>query len=237
MRGISSNVAADPFAELGNLSGSNVGKSFGSNPNLNTGRSQQFPKNQTSNTRGPAQPPKEQTNSNVPKQQAQSKPNYNVGGFATGAKNDRSVKNPYGVKPQVNVNAFEDLLGNHQFTSSKQNNAPKTIGDMKKQQMAEEMDPEKLKVLEWIQGKERNIRALLCSLDKVLWDDEKRWQQVGMHDLVTADQVKKVYRKAVLSVHPDKLGGSPHESLAKLIFMELNDAWAQFEEEGMKSLY
>lgn len=44
------------------------------------------------------------------------------------------------------MNAFEDLLGNHQFTSSKQNNAPKTIGDMKKLQMAEEMDPEKLKV-------------------------------------------------------------------------------------------
>jgi hypothetical protein len=34
-----------------------------------------------------------------------------------------------------------------------------------------------------------------------------------------------------------QLGGSPHESLAKMIFMELNDAWAQFEEEGMKSLY
>lgn len=34
-----------------------------------------------------------------------------------------------------------------------------------------------------------------------------------------------------------QLGGSPHESLAKLIFMELSDAWAQFEEEGMKSLY
>ena len=39
----------------------------------------------------------------------------------------------------------------------------------------------------------------------MLWDEEKRWQQVGMHDLVTADQVKKVYRKAVLSVHPDKV--------------------------------
>lgn len=47
--------------------------------------------------RGPAQPPKEQTNSSVPKQQAQTKPNYNVGGFATGAKNDRNVKNPYGI--------------------------------------------------------------------------------------------------------------------------------------------
>lgn len=45
------------------------------------------------------------------------------------------------------MNAFEDLLGNHQFTSSKANSSPKTIGDMKKKQMAEEMDPEKLKVL------------------------------------------------------------------------------------------
>ena len=60
-------------------------------------------------------------------------------------------------------------------------------------------------VLEWTQGKEKNIRALLCSLDKVLWDGEKRWKRVGMQDLVSADQVKKVYRKAVLSVHPDKV--------------------------------
>ena len=60
-------------------------------------------------------------------------------------------------------------------------------------------------MLEWTQGKEKNIRALLCSLDKVLWDGEKRWKRVGMQDLVSADQVKKVYRKAVLSVHPDKV--------------------------------
>ncbi|XP_060594462.1 putative tyrosine-protein phosphatase auxilin [Ruditapes philippinarum] len=91
--------------------------------------------------------------------------------------------------------------------------------------------------MEWTQGKERNIRALLCSLHTVLWEDEKRWKQCGMHDLVTPDQVKKVYRKAVLSVHPDKLSDSPHLPLARAIFIELNDAWAQFEEEGMKSLY
>lgn len=60
-------------------------------------------------------------------------------------------------------------------------------------------------MMEWTKGKERNIRALLCSLHTVLWEDEHRWKQCGMHDLVTADQVKKVYRKAVLSVHPDKV--------------------------------
>ena len=60
-------------------------------------------------------------------------------------------------------------------------------------------------VRQWIEGKERNIRALLCSLHTVLWEDEARWKDPGMHQLVTADQVKKVYRKAVLSVHPDKV--------------------------------
>ena len=58
---------------------------------------------------------------------------------------------------------------------------------------------------QWTEGKERNIRALLCSLRDVLWEGESRWKDVGMHQLVTADGVKKVYRRAVLVVHPDKV--------------------------------
>lgn len=41
----------------------------------------------------------------------------------------------------------------------------------------------------------------------VLWEGETRWKPVGMADLVTPEQVKKVYRKAVLVVHPDKVRG------------------------------
>lgn len=43
-------------------------------------------------------------------------------------------------------------------------------------------------------------------------------------------QLKKSYRKACLVVHPDKQTGTPHELLAKAIFMELKDAWDVFEE-------
>ncbi|KAH3730757.1 cyclin-G-associated kinase-like [Dreissena polymorpha] len=162
-----------------------------------------------------------------------SKPNYSQGSVFAG-RNDSSQK-PFGPKPPTSA-GFEDLLPEgSSFT--KKDDGPKTIGEMKKKVMAEEMDPIKLKVMEWTKGKERNIRALLCSLHTVLWEDEKRWKPCGMHDLVTPDQVKKVYRKAVLSVHPDKLTESPHLALARGIFIELNDAWAQFEEEGMKSLY
>lgn len=60
-------------------------------------------------------------------------------------------------------------------------------------------------ILDWIEGKERNIRALLSTMHTVLWEGETRWKPIGMADLVTPEQVKKVYRKAVLVVHPDKV--------------------------------
>lgn len=62
-----------------------------------------------------------------------------------------------------------------------------------------------LQILEWIEGKERNIRALLSTMHTMLWAGETKWKPVGMADLVTPEQVKKVYRKAVLVVHPDKV--------------------------------
>lgn len=64
-------------------------------------------------------------------------------------------------------------------------------------------------LLDWTEGKERNIRALLSTLHTVLWDGESRWTPVGMADLVTPEQVKKQYRRAVLVVHPDKVRGGP----------------------------
>lgn len=123
-------------------------------------------------------------------------------------------------------------------------------------------------LLEWTEGKERNIRALLSTLHTVLWDGESRWAPVGMADLVTPGQVKKQYRRAVLVVHPDKVStgragrggvwagvlpaaslrpphpwsgpqaaGQPYEQYAKMIFMELNDAWAEFESQGSRPLF
>lgn len=63
-------------------------------------------------------------------------------------------------------------------------------------------------ILEWIEGKERNIRALISTLHTVLWEGENKWKPVSMADLVTPEQVKKYYRKAVLVVHPDKVSVS-----------------------------
>ena len=56
----------------------------------------------------------------------------------------------------------------------------------------------------WKNGKETNLRALVASLDTVLWP-ELGWQKVGMAELVTPNQVKIRYTKAIAKLHPDKV--------------------------------
>jgi curved DNA-binding protein CbpA len=70
-----------------------------------------------------------------------------------------------------------------------------------------------------------------------LWDSENRWEKIGMDKLVTGEQVRKQYLKAVLLVHPDKLTGDSHIDFATLIFEELKEAWQHFQKEGQKNLF
>uniref|UniRef100_A0A667ZHD9 Auxilin n=1 Tax=Myripristis murdjan TaxID=586833 RepID=A0A667ZHD9_9TELE len=181
---------------------------------------------------GPTPQPKPSpSHTSMPHTSPQNRPNYNVSfsGMAGGSPGA-------GAKTQADAN-FDDLLSGQGFAGTKEKKGPRTIAEMRKEEMAKEMDPEKLKILDWIEGKERNIRALLSTMHTVLWEGETRWKPVGMADLVTPEQVKKVYRKAVLVVHPDKATGQPYEQYAKMIFMELNDAWSEFESQGQKPLY
>ncbi|KAF2284711.1 hypothetical protein GH714_029480 [Hevea brasiliensis] len=67
--------------------------------------------------------------------------------------------------------------------------------------IAETLDVE---IKRWAAGKEGNLRALLSTLQYVLWP-ECGWQPVSLTDLITAAAVKKVYRKATLCIHPDKV--------------------------------
>ncbi|KAL0953016.1 hypothetical protein HGRIS_007220 [Hohenbuehelia grisea] len=60
------------------------------------------------------------------------------------------------------------------------------------------------KLMAWKGGKETNIRALIASLDTVLWE-EVGWKKVGMGELVSPNQVKVRYVRAIAKVHPDKV--------------------------------
>jgi len=93
---------------------------------------------------------------------------------------------------------------------------------MRREDLVKEIDPEKLKVsitmiiinvsyynilfikvMEWVEGKKGNIRALLGTLHTVLWEGSG-WN-CNLSNLVTYADVKKAYRKACLAVHPDKV--------------------------------
>eukprot|EP00092_Neocalanus_flemingeri_P012469 GFUD01013442.1.p1 GENE.GFUD01013442.1~~GFUD01013442.1.p1 ORF type:complete len:1133 (-),score=359.01 GFUD01013442.1:1165-4563(-) len=132
-----------------------------------------------------------------------------------------------GVKPKVSTSTFDDLLGGFNPTA-REGAQNQTIGAMKKTELVKTMDPDEAKIFDWREGKARNIRSLLCSLHKIIWSGA-RWTECGMHQLVTKGDVKKMYRKACLAVHPDKQMGTDNENISKLIFMELNEAWSEFE--------
>ncbi|XP_063770345.1 cyclin-G-associated kinase isoform X2 [Pseudophryne corroboree] len=230
----------DPFADLDNLSSSFQNKassssqfsSRSSDKPYQKSNSRQAPKPQTANTSWQSQP----------KPGIQTKPNYAVNFSVIGGREERGIRAPgFGVitgpKPKVSESDFGDLLSTQGFSSKTDKTGPKTIAEMRRQEMTKEMDPLKLKILDWIEGKERNIRALISTLHTVLWEGETKWKPVNMSELVTPNQVKRYYRKAVLIVHPDKATGQPYELYAKMIFMELKDAWSEFESQGSRALF
>lgn len=80
-------------------------------------------------------------------------------------------------------------------------NAAATKEDDEKFALSDSVDA---KLTAWKGGKTDNLRALLQSMDVVLWP-EAGWKKVGMSDLVMPGKVKIVYMKAIGKVHPDKV--------------------------------
>ncbi|KAK6333673.1 hypothetical protein TWF730_003857 [Orbilia blumenaviensis] len=107
---------------------------------------------------------------------------------------------------------------------------------------AERADAEKLalhdsveaRLLAWKGGKETNLRALIASLDTVLWDGSG-WKKVGMHELVMPNKVKIAYMKGIAKVHPDKIAQDAtveQTMLAAAVFSTLNEAWDEFKKQN-----
>ncbi|KAF5369691.1 hypothetical protein D9615_010167 [Tricholomella constricta] len=105
--------------------------------------------------------------------------------------------------------------------------------DAEDQQRHELKDSVDAKLLAWKGGKETNIRALLGSLDTVLWP-ELGMPKVGMAELVTPGQVKVKYTRAIAKLHPDKLNAGnttvEQRMIANSVFGALNEAWNAFKQ-------
>ncbi|XP_073052763.1 uncharacterized protein [Primulina eburnea] len=103
-----------------------------------------------------------------------------------------------------------------------------------KQRLAETLDND---IRRWAAGKEGNLRALLSSLQQVLWP-ECGWRPVSLTDMITSDSVKKVYKKATLYVHPDKVqqkgSNIQQKYIAEKVFDLLKEAWNKFSAEELR---
>ncbi|XP_073057307.1 LOW QUALITY PROTEIN: auxilin-related protein 1-like [Primulina eburnea] len=99
--------------------------------------------------------------------------------------------------------------------------------------ISETLDSE---IKRWAAGKEGNLRALLSTLQYVLWP-ECGWQPVSLTDLIMGASVKKVYRKATLCIHPDKVqqkGATLQQKyIAEKVFDLLKEAWNKFNSEEL----
>lgn len=51
-----------------------------------------------------------------------------------------------GTKPKASDANFDDLLSGQGFAGAKEKKGPRTIAEMRKEEMAKDMDPEKIKV-------------------------------------------------------------------------------------------
>lgn len=236
----------DPFADIANLaSGLNLNwgaQSATSKPTSGTSpHSTQFssPTHQyggfVPNASTPQSAPSmQQSRSPMENQPQASKPDYSRSHFET--KTKQNGTNNTNAGPSNNSGGggggvgdiFADILGQQGYNfATKPQGGPRSINEMRKEELVQHMDPDKLKIMEWVclrsevqgltlffyrnlpfllqtEGKKNNIRALLCSMHTVLWTDAK-WQKCEMHQLVSPADVKKAYRKACLAVHPDKV--------------------------------
>jgi hypothetical protein len=110
------------------------------------------------------------------------------------------------AKPRPKPSAMSDL------TPAKSSEAVQRLREANK--AAEAAEDEKFalgekvdaRIAAWRDGKRDNLRALLGSLDQVLWENSG-WKKVGLHELVMANKVKIHYMKAIAKCHPDKVSG------------------------------
>lgn len=86
-------------------------------------------------------------------------------------------------------------------TRLQQSNKAAEAADAEKFALSDQVDA---RIAAWRDGKRENLRALLASLDSVLWEGSG-WKKVGLHELVMANRVKVVYMKAIAKTHPDKV--------------------------------
>lgn len=129
-------VKKDPFADLTQLGGGLFNKSA-SNPFSTT------PQNSSTNA-SPRNNPSTPIHQMKSPNNEPSRPDYSRSHFQEPTQAQTSQK------PTKSADIFGDILGQQGYSFGKTSQGPKSINEMRKVELAQTMDPEKLKVVEWV---------------------------------------------------------------------------------------
>lgn len=141
----------------------------------------------------------------------------------------KSVSKP--VKKLVKKPISKPILkpkNNEVLKNVQESNKRKEMEDEEKFNLHDKVES---KLNNWRMGNKDNIRALICSLDNILWP-ELNWKPVKLTDLVLDNKVKIYYMKAVAKTHPDKINNNEsteNKMIANGVFITLNEAWETFK--------
>ena len=114
---------------------------------------------------------------------------------------DLNSKPKLKAKPVPRPTAAASSVSSHALENLRNINDAAEREDQARHELKDVVDA---KLVTWKGGKETNIRALLGSLDVVLWP-ELGLKKVGMADLVSEKQVKVQYTRTIARLHPDKV--------------------------------
>lgn len=117
-----------------------------------------------------------------------------------------ATRKPAAPKPRPKPSAFGDLApesaqSTEAVSRLRAANAAADRVDDEKFALADTVD---MQVKKWRMGKESNLRALLSTLQTVLWEGSG-WKEIGMGELLIPGKVKINYMKGIAKVHPDKV--------------------------------
>ncbi|KAL3445247.1 hypothetical protein BJX65DRAFT_153439 [Aspergillus insuetus] len=151
------------------------------------------------------------------------------------------ARRPPAPAPKKKTSVLDDLQGGSSaFKSASSFEAVNRLREAN--QEAERNDEEKFALTDsvdarltaWKGGKQDNLRALLASLDTVLWP-EANWKKINMSELIMPSKVKIQYMKGIAKVHPDKIptdATTEQRMIAGAVFGILNEAWDKFKVEN-----
>lgn len=115
--------------------------------------------------------------------------------------------------PDIDFNMFipkKDQKTQAQLDEINNSKAVKEMRDREKKKEAEDAerleneDKVNAQISVWKTGKDKNLRALLGSLELILWPGVQ-WKGVMMSELLDPRKCKLTYMKAIAKVHPDKV--------------------------------